>query len=134
MLEHGVHGHEQLAHACGESHLGRFSLAAQMLVEAADHRVATHGSDRGHVQRAAHLRAAAPDDASALVLAAVAIERCNADQRSDLPAAERPKLRQQRQHRRASQRAHAWYRLEQIVLVLSLIHISEPTRLLSISY
>src|SRR5678815_6201983 len=74
MLEHGVHGHEQLAHACGESHLGRFSLAAQMLVEAADHRVATHGSDRGHVQRAAHLRAAAPDDTSALVLAAVAIE------------------------------------------------------------
>lgn len=46
MLEHGIHDDQQLAHAGGQSHLGRFALAAQALIELPDHRVAVQNKCR----------------------------------------------------------------------------------------
>ena len=117
MLEHGVHDDEELAHAGGEGDLGGFALAAQVRVEGSYDGVASHGRDGSHVERSAHLGAPTPDDALALMLAAVAAEGGHADQRGDLPARERPEFRQQRKEGGAGERANAGDGLEQIVFV-----------------
>ena len=60
MFEHGIHDHEQPAHAGREGDLGGFALAAQALVKRPNHRIAAHRAQRGHVQHPAYLWARPP--------------------------------------------------------------------------
>ena len=83
-LQQGIEDQEQLMHAGHERQLLGFAGSEQSLVEDADHRIAAGSHQRRHVQRCAHARATAPDEALAAHLAAVAVEGAHANQRADL--------------------------------------------------
>lgn len=116
MFQHGIHDHEQLAHAGGEGDFCGFALAAQALVKRPNHWIAAHRAHRRHVQRSAHLGAAAPDDPFALMFAAVPVEGRHTRQRGNLLVAQCAQLRQQRQQRDPRDRTDSRDGLEQIVL------------------
>ena len=82
----GVGEHEQLAQAGDERHLGRLAGGDEALGEGLDARVVAGGRQGGHVERVAHLGAAAPAAAPPAPGAAVAIEGGHPDQGGDLLA------------------------------------------------
>jgi hypothetical protein len=78
--EHRVEGHDQLAHAGDESHLGFFALGDQAIIEGHEDRVVQpSGANTGHVDGVSHPAAAATLDAAvaAVVEENVALLRKN---------------------------------------------------------
>lgn len=92
--EHGVEHGQQLAQTGDQCDLLAFAGGQEVLVMTADHRVVACGDERGHVERGADGGAAAGDGADATPLPAVAVERCDADQRGDLLPRAAAQLRQ----------------------------------------
>src|SRR5579863_4658219 len=92
VVDHGVERHDELANARGHGHLERFAGLAQTVVKGSDHRIKTQRRYAGHVKCAPHDGAPALHAPLALMLAAVAIERCDAGEGGDLAAVERAEL------------------------------------------
>lgn len=67
----------------------------------------TDGGERGHVEHTAHRGPAAVDVALAAELAAVVVERSNADERGGLRIAEAAEFRHQGEHGERGDAAHA---------------------------
>src|SRR5680860_1726862 len=108
IAEDGVEDGEELAHAGGDGDLGWPAAPDQASVESLQRGIAADGGQGRHVQGGADAGAAAHDHATAAEAAAVAVDRRDPDQGGDLAAIEGAEL-------------------------LSLIHISEPTRRTPIS-
>ena len=91
--EHGVEDGEELAHACDEGDLGRLACGLEPLVERSNGGVPASAGERCHVKHGAYGGSPTPDGATAAEGPAVAIEGCDADEGSDLFAAEGAELR-----------------------------------------
>src|SRR5712692_8629527 len=94
MADHRVEDREQLPHAGGERDLGRFARCPQPPEERANDRIRARGGEGAHIQHGPHRRAPAPDEAFPAPLAAVAVERCDADEGRNLAAREPPEFGQ----------------------------------------
>src|SRR5439155_9644344 len=77
---HRVEDAKQLVRASSERNLLGLAGCDQALVERFDDRVETHRTEYGHMQRAAHDTASAPDVTFAAFLAGVPIQRRHAGQ------------------------------------------------------
>ena len=86
--EDGIEDDDELSHAGGESLFAGFAGGSQLGVVSGDEWIGAAGDQGGHVERGAHGRAAAGDGAAPAQGAAVAIDRCHADQRGDFAAVE----------------------------------------------
>src|SRR5205085_9765913 len=75
---HRVEDAKQLVRASSERNLLRLPRSDQAVIERLDDRVEAHRAKHGHVQRAAHDTAPAPDVAFAAFLAGVLIQRRHA--------------------------------------------------------
>ena len=64
--DHGIEDDQHLVHARGNGHVVMLSCLDQSFIQIANHRIATHGGDRGHVQRGSGRGAPAADMARAL--------------------------------------------------------------------
>jgi hypothetical protein len=80
---------------------------AQLLIKRFEDGVVDGGGEGGHVEDAADRGAAAVDVALTAILAAVAIERSNADERGGLSVAQRAKFRQQSEQSEGADAADA---------------------------
>ena len=110
MPENGIEHDEQLAHASGKRDLGFLAGRQQPRVKRLQHRITARSNQGGHIKHRANLGAAAPNRAPAAQLAAIVIERCDADQRGDFAAAEGAQFRQvgeQGSHRDTADRRYA---------------------------
>src|SRR5260370_20396017 len=78
-FEHRVEDDQQLAHGCDDRDLGRFAGRPQAPIKAAQHWVTANRGEGGHVQRTAHLGAAAEDRTVPAPSTALMVIRCNSD-------------------------------------------------------
>jgi hypothetical protein len=109
MPENGIEHDEQFAHAGDKRDLGFLAGRQQPCVKRPQHRIAARRHEGRHIEYRADLGAAAPNRTPAAQLAAIVIERCDANQRGDLAAAEGAELGQVGQqggHCDASHRRH----------------------------
>lgn len=79
---------DELAHEGDEGKFGGFTFGTEALVEGFQDRIVTCSDQRGHVECFSCKEASAGNAGFASVGAAVAVERCNADERGDLSAGE----------------------------------------------
>ena len=77
------------------------------MIEGFQDRIVAHGGECGHVENTTHAGAAAVDVALAAELAAVAVERGDADERGGLRVADAAQFRQQREHGESTDAADA---------------------------
>src|SRR4051812_7359171 len=94
IANHCIEDGEELAHHCGERELFHLSGGDQALIESLENGVVAAGHECGHVEGAAHLGSSAPSGALAAHFSAVAIERSDADEGSDLLAVKTSELGQ----------------------------------------
>ena len=83
-----VENGRQFSHTGHQGHFSRFTLGSQSRVQRPDDRIVTARNSGSHVQRATHIGPPTPAESPAVALAAVTIQRCDANQGRDLPAIE----------------------------------------------
>ena len=84
MAEDRVADAQELVHAGGDGDLPRFASLDQALVQLFDDGIEPDGAEGGHVQHCADGGSATPDAAFATPAATIPIERCDADQCTEL--------------------------------------------------
>ena len=84
--DHDVDDGQQFSHTGNKGHFLKLALGQQALVERFDSRIATNGSQCGHVKLAAYLGATPIDVTRTTLIAAVTIEGCHAGELRDLMA------------------------------------------------
>src|SRR5947207_5652408 len=84
----GIEDDEELAHAGDKGLLAGFPGGAEFGVMRGDDRVLPAGDERSHVERGAHRRPATGDGAATAQAAAIAVDRGDTDQSSDLATGE----------------------------------------------
>lgn len=90
--QHGIEDDEELPHARREHDLRWLALGQEASSEGTDHGVVLLGTQGSHVKTAAHCGASTPDGATATELAAITVERCDADESRYLLAVEPPEF------------------------------------------
>ena len=93
-MDQGIDDDQQFAHTGGDSDFTRFTISAQALIKRPNHGITTCGGECGHVQRGANLNSPAANGTTAMVFAAVMIERCQARQCRNLMPVELAKFGQ----------------------------------------
>ena len=84
MFDHCIKDRQQFAHASNQSNLWSFPCVAQPSIESSDNSIASTGDQSRHVEDSPYASSAAPDGAPSSEGAAVSVERCDADQGSNL--------------------------------------------------
>ena len=79
VTNHGVEDGQEFAHTGGDDDLGYFACFLQALGEGADDRVASDGSERGHIKHATDGSASGEDGSFALPCSGLAVVRRHAD-------------------------------------------------------
>jgi len=89
MSENGIEHDEQFAHAGGKRDLGFLAGRQQACVKRLHHRIAACRYQGRHVEHRPNLGTTAPNRPCTTELAAVVVERCDAEQCCNLAAGER---------------------------------------------
>ena len=114
--EHDVEYSEQLSHAGGERHLGRFSGGTKSIIEDFNERIVVAGDQSRHEKRGTDLGSSSLDDALPPVSAAVTIHGSDADERGNLAPGKFSKLGKLSKQSMGGLFADARDGLEQILL------------------
>src|SRR5215831_14343204 len=88
MFDHRVENHQELSHASNQSDLWGFTCSTQSFVKRAKHRITSAGYQSRDVEHGSDARPTTPDRTTSSQCHAVAIERGNTDQGSNLLAVE----------------------------------------------
>src|SRR2546422_209488 len=118
MFDHRVKNCQQLAHASSQSNLRRFACCAQSSIELPDRGIASASNQRSHIECRPHTSPTTPNRATPPKCPAVPIERCHADQCSNLFAVESSQLRQFGEQGAANNRTDARDAFEQVLLLV----------------
>ena len=99
IFEEAVEEDDEFAYDGGEGDLDGFAAVAQAKIKRLQDRVVPSGDERGQIEHAAHGDPPAVDVALPAALAAVAVERCDADERRRLRVADAAQFGHERERR-----------------------------------
>src|SRR5512143_201235 len=118
MFNHRVQNRQQFSHASNQSDLCWFTRLAQPCVESFDDGITSAGGQGSHVERCPHAGTTAPDATTASERTAIAIERGDSHQGSNLFTVELAEFREISDQRAAGHRADTWSALKQVLFLL----------------
>ena len=106
---------QQLAHASSRGEFSSVSRDDKPLIEDADGRIKSLGTQRRHVEHCANIGASTPTVPFAFELTTIAVKRGHTHQRRDLAAVQPARLRQARAQGRQQHAADTLNRFEQLL-------------------
>ena len=113
VTEHGVEGHNHLAHHRDDDDLGLFARSGEALGEGFESRIVSARTQGSHVENVAHGHATPIDTPVSSKLSTIEVVGCEADEGGDLLAIELSELRQRGQECIGEGRADARHGDEQ---------------------
>src|SRR4029079_6533156 len=108
MFHHGVEDCDQFTHTGDQGDLFGLACRTEARIERLQHRIMAHGRQGPHIERGTYRGAATPNGPRPTEGATIAVQGCDAYQRSNLLPAEGAELRQIQQQGPSTHGANAW--------------------------